>query len=123
VRCRRRAGVSRAVAAGAVLTAADLGVDLGSRATFVQFSSEVCAPCRATRRVLRELVAGLRGVVHVELDAAQRLDLAATLNVVRTPTVLVLDGSGRVVRRSSGAVTAPQARTVLDGLLDGEAAA
>lgn len=42
------------------------------------------------------------GVGHVEIDAEERLDLVRELGVVRTPTVLVLDGAGRIVRRASG---------------------
>ena len=34
--------------AGGRLTAAEIGVPLGDRATFLQLSSEVCAPCRRT---------------------------------------------------------------------------
>jgi hypothetical protein len=43
------------------------------------------------------------GVAHVELDAEAHLELVRRLNVVRTPTVLVLDGAGRIVRRAAGA--------------------
>lgn len=114
---QRRNGRSRAVVAGDVLAAADLGAPLGERATFLQFSSEVCAPCRATRRVLDALVPGLDGVAHVEVDAAERLDLARRLSVVRTPTVLVLDPAGRVVTRTSGAMTPAQARAAVAPLL------
>jgi thioredoxin-related protein len=42
------------------------------------------------------------GVRHVEIDAESHLDLVRRLDVRRTPTVLVLDGQGRVVRRASG---------------------
>jgi thiol-disulfide isomerase/thioredoxin len=116
---QRRNGRSRAVVAGEVVTAADLGAPLGDRATFLQLSSEVCAPCRATARVLGALVPTLDGVTHVEVDAAQRLDLARRLSVVRTPTVLVLDPAGRVVGRTSGAMTSAQARAAVGPLLDG----
>ncbi len=47
------------------------------------------------------------GVAHVELDAEAHLELVRRLNVVRTPTVLVLDGAGRVVRRATGAPRKP----------------
>lgn len=118
---RHRSGRVRAVAGDDVVAPADLGADLGAglgeRATFLQFSSEVCAPCRATRRVLGDLVAAVPGVAHVEVDAAQRLDLARRLGVVRTPTVLVLDAGGRVRSRASGAMTPAQAREALSGLV------
>jgi thiol-disulfide isomerase/thioredoxin len=98
---RQPAGGARA---GGRLTARGLGVErLGARATFVQFSTAFCQPCRATRRILREVGGMVEGVLHIEIDAEQRLDLVRELGVARTPTVLVLDASGRVVRRAAGA--------------------
>lgn len=85
----------------------DVGAELGEKATLLQFSSAFCAPCRATRRVLGEVSGMVDGVVHVELDAEAHLDLVRRLNVVRTPTVLVLDAAGRVVRRAAGAPRKP----------------
>lgn len=81
----------------------DMGAELGEKATLLQFSSAFCAPCRATRRVLGEVTEMVDGVAHVELDAEANLELVRRLNIVRTPTVLVLDGAGRVVRRATGA--------------------
>lgn len=85
-----------------VLTPADLGRELGARATLVQFSSAFCAPCRATRRVLDDVAARVDGVAHVEVDAESNLDLVNRLGVLRTPTVLVLGPAGRVAARASG---------------------
>lgn len=87
---------------GRRLGAAELGGELGARATLVQFSTAFCAPCRATRRVLGEVAGMVPGVAHVEIDAEARLDLVRELGIVRTPTVLVLDAGGRVVRRAAG---------------------
>ncbi|MFG2811835.1 TlpA family protein disulfide reductase [Streptomyces sp. NPDC048410] len=84
------------------LTAADLGGELGERATLVQFSSAFCAPCRATRRTLAEVARMVPGVVHVEIDAEDRLGLVRELDVLKTPTVLVLGPDGEVVRRAQG---------------------
>jgi thiol-disulfide isomerase/thioredoxin len=112
---QRRSGRARTVDGSVALTAADLDAPLGVRATLVQFSSAVCSPCRSTRQVLRELTDHLPGVVHVEVDAAERIELTRRFDVVRTPTVLVLDATGRVVRRASGGLTPSQARAaVLD---------
>jgi thiol-disulfide isomerase/thioredoxin len=85
------------------LTAQDLGVDLGSRATLVQFSSAFCQPCRATRVVLGEVAGMVPGVAHVEVDAESHLELVRRLDVTRTPTVLVLDAAGRIRKRATGA--------------------
>ncbi|MFE9774411.1 thioredoxin family protein [Streptomyces sp. NPDC005931] len=87
---------------GGRLRAADLGAELGVRATLVQFSSAFCAPCRATRRVLAEVAGMVPGVAHVEIDAEANLGLVRRLEILGTPTVLVLDAGGRVVRRASG---------------------
>ncbi|GII67290.1 hypothetical protein Skr01_73750 [Sphaerisporangium krabiense] len=85
-----------------VMGAADIGHELGDRATLVQFSTAFCQPCRATRRVLSEVSGMVDGVRHVEIDAESRLDLVRRFDVLRTPTVLVLDREGRVVKRASG---------------------
>lgn len=84
------------------LSAAELGGVLGERATLVQFSTAFCQPCRATRRVLAEVSGMVDGVAHVELDAEAELELVRRLDILRTPTVLVLDSAGRVIRRASG---------------------
>src|SRR6478609_4118949 len=86
-----------------LLSADDLGAPLGERATLVQFSTAFCAPCRATKRTLDEVAGMVEGVAHVEIDAEAHLDLVRRLRVLRTPTVLVLDADGHVVRRASGA--------------------
>ncbi|MFF2009590.1 TlpA family protein disulfide reductase [Streptomyces sp. NPDC058195] len=87
---------------GGPLDAARLGAELGERATLVQFSSAFCQPCRATRRTLAEVARMVEGVAHVEIDAEARLGLVRELGISRTPTVLVLDAGGRIVRRAAG---------------------
>ncbi len=101
---RRRSGRVRVRGRdeGKRLGTADLGSELGERATLVQFSSAFCAPCRATRRVLGEVAGLVPGVTHVEIDAEDHLDLVRELDILKTPTVLVLDADGRVVRRATG---------------------
>jgi thiol-disulfide isomerase/thioredoxin len=76
--------------------------DSGDRATLVQFSSAFCSPCRATRRVLSNAAEQVPGVLHLEIDAEDNLDLVRRLGIVKTPTTLVLDGDGREVVRATG---------------------
>lgn len=106
---RRRDGRTHDVAGAQRLNAADLaalGIEgTGERATLVQFSSAFCAPCRATRRILTEVSGMVDGVTYAEVDAESHLDAVRRFHVLRTPTVLVLDGSGRVVVRASGQPT------------------
>jgi thiol-disulfide isomerase/thioredoxin len=103
-------GRARAVnsAAAPRLDASRLGEELGSGATFVQFSSSVCAPCRATSRLLSEVTAQDPAVTHVELDAETRLDLVEEFGITRTPTVLLLDRDGVVRHRVVGAARRPE---------------
>ena len=84
---------------------ASLGVDTAASVTLLQFSSAFCAPCRATRRICADVAQLLDGVRHVEVDAERHLDAVRALGIWRTPTVLVLDSTGRIVRRAVGAPT------------------
>jgi thiol-disulfide isomerase/thioredoxin len=86
---------------------------LGERATLVQFSSAFCAPCRATRRILSDVAEAVPGVVHVEIDAELHLETVRQLGIVRTPTTLILDASGREIARAAGA---PRKEQVLSAL-------
>jgi thiol-disulfide isomerase/thioredoxin len=102
---RRRgaeAGTPAAPTTASVLTGAGIDVPLGDRATLLQFSSAFCAPCRATRRVLGEVVDLVPGVTHLEVDAEQHLEVVRALHVLRTPTTLILDPDGPEVSRASG---------------------
>lgn len=78
----------------------------------VQFSSEFCSSCRSTTRMLGEL-GQQRRFGYVELDVADHLELTRELNIMRTPTVLVLDADHRVRLTTSGA---PTRRAVADAL-------
>jgi thiol-disulfide isomerase/thioredoxin len=112
------AGPAKGGDAGLRLTEHTVGHPLGERATLLQFSSAFCAPCRATRRILADVAGLAEGVAHVEIDAESRLDLVRQLNVLRTPTVLVLAGDGTVVRRASGQPRKPDVIAALGAAVD-----
>ncbi|RNM14810.1 TlpA family protein disulfide reductase [Nocardioides pocheonensis] len=99
-----------------VLAGTPWSEQLGERATFLQFSSAFCAPCRATRRILEDVVAETPGVAHVEVDAEHHLELVRRLGVLRTPTTLVLDGAGVEVTRAAGAPTKAQVQAAIAAL-------
>ncbi|HSN43989.1 MAG TPA: thioredoxin family protein [Propionibacteriaceae bacterium] len=88
---------------GARLDASRLGEELGTHATFVQFSSTVCAPCRATFRLLSDVTAHDPEVTHIDVNAETRLDLVEEFGITRTPTVLLLDARGVVRHQIVGA--------------------
>lgn len=93
-----------------------LGVE-PARATLLQFSSAFCAPCRAVRRVSSEVAGMIPGVRHVEVDAESNLDAVRTLGIWRTPTLLILDAEGRVIKRATGVPTKPHVIAALGDLL------
>jgi thiol-disulfide isomerase/thioredoxin len=95
---------------------AELGVQ-PAQATLLQFSSAFCAPCRAVRRISGEVADMIPGVQHVEVDAESHLEAVRTLGIWRTPTLLVLDADGRVVRRATGVPGKPQLIAVLGDIL------
>lgn len=95
------------------LTPAVLGAPRGQHATFVQFSTPMCAKCPGVRALLQGVAAEQPHVTHVEIDAAERLDLARELGIMRTPTTLVLDSDGVIVARMDGAMSPDQAREAL----------
>ena len=109
-------GRARTAREGTAYTAGDLpGLDLlGDYATLVQFSTEYCATCPATRRLLGETAAARTGVNYLDVDLTHNGELAKRLHILQTPTVFVLDRGGRLVSRFGGA---PR-RGDLAGLLD-----
>lgn len=74
----------------------------GEQVLLLQLSSPVCTPCRQTAGVLGDLAAGEPGVRHVEIDVADRPDVARALSVMRTPTTVGFDRTGRELLRVSG---------------------
>ena len=90
------------------LSELELGRSFGSRVTLLQFSSAFCSPCRATRALLADVTADMADVVHVDLDAESHLDLVNRLNIISTPTTLILNSQGVEVGRAIGAAKRSQ---------------
>ena len=97
------------------LAAVDLGDDVvyGEFATIVQFSTEFCTKCPATRVLLTRIAGETSGVVHVDVDVTHRQDLTQRFNIMQTPTTLVLDDSGAIATRIGGAPKPEAVKTAL----------
>lgn len=103
---RARSGRVRGVTSGEiVIEVAELVPDAvaGFGATLLQFSTEVCAPCRTTRTLLSSLAGRAGEVSHVEVDVTRRADIASRFNLLQSPTTFVLDARGVVRARIGGA--------------------
>ena len=77
--------------------------DFGKKATLIQFSTEYCGQCPGVRRALSQIEYRNGGVSFIEVDLTDRLDLAAHFSISQTPTVFVLNPSGEITFRISGA--------------------
>jgi thiol-disulfide isomerase/thioredoxin len=114
-------GVYRALTDGHVRTKAEkhiwtthnCQIDLGEKATLLQFSSSFCQPCRATKVLLADIAAHIPGVTHVEINAEEHLPLVRELGISRTPTTLILDKAGTIRGKASGL---PKRSEVTDSL-------
>jgi thiol-disulfide isomerase/thioredoxin len=95
-------------------------VTLGSRATLLQFSTEVCSPCRAVHSVLDKLASESDDVEHVDLDLTYRPDLASHFGILSTPTTFILDEHGTIRARIGGTAKREEVRAELERLFNSE---
>lgn len=91
--------------------------DYGPAATFVQFSTPICARCPATRRQLDAVAGRHEGVRRIEVDLAGRPELARRFDVMQTPTVLLLDADRTVRTRFGGPPRPAELTAALDTVL------
>lgn len=106
-----KSGVARRVKNGEQIQLSNLGatkngkpvVKLGEKVTMLQFSSDFCSSCKQTSVLLANIEKANEGLLHIDLDIADRLDLAKTFNILTTPTTLILNSKGSVVSRIVGA--------------------
>ena len=89
----------------------------GSGATLLQFSTEVCAPCKATHTLLDSLARQSSGVSHVDVDVTRRADIASRFNLLQSPTTLILDAHGVVRARIGGAPRRTEVAAELERIL------
>lgn len=89
----------------------------GAAATLVQFSTPTCARCPATRRQLDAVADTTPGVTRIEIDLAERPELARRFDVMQTPTVLLLDGDRAVRTRFGGPPRPAELSAALDTVL------
>lgn len=101
----------------------------GTAATLLQFSTPTCARCPATARQLDAVAAsksttttthGPARVRRLEIDLAERPELARRFDVMQTPTVLLVDGTQTVRARFGGPPRQPELIAALDAVLTEE---
>jgi thiol-disulfide isomerase/thioredoxin len=90
---------------------------LGETATLLQFSTEMCSPCRHTHAVLAAIATEEPAFAHIDVDLTHRSDLANRFNILQTPTTLILDRNGTIRARIGGAATRETITAELNNLL------
>ena len=90
----------------------------GERLTLLQFSSEFCSSCQQTSVLLENIEKAHTGVLHIDVDITDKLDLAKTFNILTTPTILILNSKGGVVSRIVGAPKLATMESELDRLVN-----
>ena len=96
------------------ISSKEVGEKLGTRLTLLQFSSAFCSPCRTTKILLEQLTKDLPDVKHIVVDAESKIDLARSLNIMSTPTTIILDADGREVGRAVGIPKRDQVLNLLE---------
>ncbi|WP_144750596.1 TlpA family protein disulfide reductase [Curtobacterium pusillum] len=115
---RARTGRARSGRTDTHLTADLAPADaFGPAATLVQFSTPTCARCPATRRQLDAVADTTPGVTRIEIDLADRPELARRFDVMQTPTVLLLDADRTVRTRFGGPPRPAELSAALDTVL------
>ena len=91
--------------------------ELGDVGTLVQFSTAFCSSCRSNKLMLNELVKKYPGMKFKELDAESHLAAINKLNVTTTPTVFLLNKTGKSVGKFSGPIKKDQAKLAVESLI------
>ena len=91
--------------------------ELGDVGTLVQFSTAFCSSCRSNKLMLNELVKKYPGMKFKELDAESNLAAINKLNVTATPTVFLLNKTGKSVGKFSGPIKKDQAKLAVESLI------
>lgn len=85
--------------------------------TILQFTTELCAPCRALKPRLQQIANFRSDVAYREVDAIEHLDLATNLSVRSTPTTLIVDADGTIRARITGIAPTDVFLAAIDGEL------
>jgi thiol-disulfide isomerase/thioredoxin len=90
------------------ISKSEIGIDLGSRVTIVQFSSSFCSPCKATAAIINSLIQDMSDVAYIQIQSEQNLALIEKFDIKSTPTVIFFNGMGMEVGRATGTPTNEQ---------------
>jgi len=112
---RKRSGrINKKIDSSHLVSATEIGSQLGESATVLQFSSAFCSPCRQTRSTLSSVIVHYPKIKHVEVDAESNLALVRRLDIRQTPTTLFLNSAGKEIARAVGAPKRDQVINALE---------
>jgi thiol-disulfide isomerase/thioredoxin len=86
----------------------EIGIELGSRVTIIQFSSAFCSPCKATAQIISTLIRDMDDVKFVQIKSEENLKLVEKFDIKSTPTVIFFNSHAMEVGRAVGIPTNQQ---------------
>lgn len=99
----RQPGESERDPAGSGPSLSELGLALpAAQVTVVQFTGEFCAVCPRAKTLVERVLSDSPDIAHVEVDVADYPDAVRALDIRRTPTLIIVDETGRPLHRASG---------------------
>jgi thiol-disulfide isomerase/thioredoxin len=81
----------------------------------LQFTTELCAPCRQLKPRLEQIAVFRSDIGYREIDAVEHLDLANRLGIRSTPTTLIVDPDGEIRARINGVAPSEVFINAIDG--------
>lgn len=85
------------------------------KTTILQFTTEMCAPCRQLKPRLEQIALFRSDVAYRDIDAVEHLDLANRLSIRSTPTTLIVDADGQIRARINGVAPTSVFINAIDG--------
>ena len=86
----------------------EIGIELGSRVTIIQFCSAFCSPCKATAQIISTLVRDMDDVKFGQIKSEENLKLVEKFDIKSTPTVIFFNSLAMEVGRAVGIPTNQQ---------------
>ena len=79
----------------------------------LKFGASWCAPCKALSKTIAELPADVKSLVE-EIDIDLSPGITQSHGIRSVPTLVLVDGMGKELRRTSGAVSTKQLMEFID---------
>jgi len=102
---------------GSIPLSFEFDLVFGEKATILLFSSAFCTQCRMAKSVIASKVKFFPEISYVEIDGDSNLKLVRELNILSTPTTIILNRERREIARAVGVPKNFQLEKLLKSIL------